>query len=162
MAKEVSQKLKVSDYVFEMNNKDIENVYVTYSFGTLTSWSFKEGKIDKTKYLPVINFELSGVDSENREAWISFELRMDLNMLNECSETPTDISKFTSTSEAYIKRPVEDKADILDFWFPQNKFEDIFHNLSSAYVSKVKENVFIFKLSIPNEVFTYFKVDFNE
>ena len=144
--KEITQKLKVQDYVFEIDGENINSSVVTYTF-----------------YKTLLGLEISGVNNENKEAWIYFELEMNLNDLNKYSKVPTNISEYVSSSESFIKKPNYENSDFLDFDFPKNNFEDMHKNLSSVWISKIKENVFIFKVCIPNEgVFTFFIVDFNE
>ena len=44
----------------------------------------------------------------------------------------------------------------------RNNEEDMYNNLSSAWILKLDENKFLFKFCIPTEnLFTYFEIDFN-
>lgn len=48
-------------------------------------------------------------------------------------------------------------------YLPTNQIEDMFHQITRLYVSKLADNKFIFKLAIPTEkTFTYFKVNFKK
>lgn len=156
------QKLNVCDYVFEIDNNDIMNVEVEYKFFDLTSVSFKDGKKDKTEYLPAILFDISGVDKDNNEAWFSFELDMSLEHLNTYSENPVDITRYLSYAEAFVKKPLMDHSIPLSFYLPTNTTKDIYHNLTSLWVVKKDVNIFIFKLCVPDEnLFAFFEVNFN-
>ena len=42
--KEIKTKLKVDEYVFEIEGKDIYNTYLTYSIGKYESMIYKDGK----------------------------------------------------------------------------------------------------------------------
>lgn len=162
--KEVTKKLKVMDYAFEIDNENIEKVEVTYAFGNMVGTHFKDGKkTDKITHTPYISFELNGTDNKGNTAWISFEINISLDKLNTYTEKPTDITEFLSLSESFLKRPNWDKSGFLDFDIPLGTIEDMKKDLTSLYVSKKKTNVFIFKLSVPSErVFTFFIVDFND
>lgn len=156
------QKLQVSDYVFEIDGKDITKAEVEYEFIKLTSVSFKDGKKDATEYLSVISIDISGVDSNNSEAWFCFELDMSLEQLNTYTDRPTDITEYLSDCEAFIQKPNMDHSRELDFYFPTNTIEDIYHNLTSIWVVKKDVNIFIFKVCVPSDgVFAFFKVNFN-
>jgi len=145
------QKLKVTDYVFEIDGKDISKAEVEYDFIKLTSVSYKNGKKDKVEYLPAISIEVSGIDSNN------------LVQLNSYSNVPTDITKFLSDCEAFIKKPDMNHSRELDLYFPTNTVTDIYHNLTSIWVVKKDVNIFIFKVCIPTDnLFAYFEVNFND
>lgn len=141
------QKLKVSDYVFEIDGKDITKVEVEYEF---------------LKNLPAISIDIKGVDNNNNEAWFCFELGMDLKQLNNYIDKPVEITEFVSDCEAFIKKPNMDHSRELDFYFPTNTVEDIYHNLTSIWVVKKETNIFIFKVCVPSDgLFAFFEVDFN-
>lgn len=156
--KEFTRKLKVDEYVFEIDGKDILSVELKYSFDFIESTIYKDGKkVDIVKE-PAITIELCGKDRDNNDAWICFDLKTDVKYLNTLSSVPSDISFLLHGSESFIKRPLEEFSGFLDFELPKNKEEDIYKNLSSLWISKIRENEFIMKLCVPNEVFTYFKL----
>ena len=141
------QKLKVSDYVFEIDGKDITKAEVEYEF---------------LKNLPAIFIDIKGVDNNNNEAWFCFELEMDLKQLNNYNDKPVEITEFVSDCEAFIKKPNMDHSRELVFYFPTNTVEDIYHNLTSIWVVKKETNIFIFKVCVPSDnLFAFFEVDFN-
>lgn len=157
------QKLKVSEYVFEIDNKDIVGSEVKYEIANLESCALKNGKWEKGQNYPVINIELSGKDSDGRDAWICFEVNMDLEKLNKYTQEPTNIIEYISDCEAFIKRPTKEYSQELDLYFPTNSIDDMHRNLSSIWISKQSKNVFMFKVCVPSDkLFAYFVVDFNK
>lgn len=150
--------MKVSDYVFDIDSKDIKKAEVEYEFIKLTSVSFKDG----IKYLPAISIDLSGIDSNNSEIWFYFELDMNLEQLNTYADTPTNITEYLSDCEVFIQKPNMDHSRKLDLYFPTNTIKDIYHNLTSIWVVKKDINIFIFKVRVPRDsLFTFFEVNFN-
>ena len=160
--KEFTRKLKVDEYVFEMDGKDIFGVELKYSFDFIESTIYKDGKKVDAIQEPAITIELCGKDKDNNEAWIYFDLKTDVKYLNTLSNLPSDISFLLHGSESFIKRPLEKVSGFLDFELPKNTEEDIYKNLSSLWISKISDNEFIMKLCVPNELFTYFKIVFKK
>lgn len=158
--KEIKRKLKVDEYVLEIAGKDIFAAEITYAFDYLESKIYKNGKKCNVIKKPIINIELRGNDKDGNDAWICFEINADINYLNTLTEVPTNISHLLSESESFIKIPLEESSQFLNFDLPTNTEEDIYKNLSSLWVSKIKKNEFIIKLCVPNEVFTFFKIIF--
>lgn len=160
----VSQKLEVSDYVFEIDSHDIIDCTVGYSFTELEVMCY-EIEVRKNKRIPILCLRVGGIDAESgNDAWISFELDFDLDCFNELSEHKiVDITSNLQDSESFMKRPSEDNSKSLYFYFPTGTEDDISRNLSNVFVLKEKENIFFFKVCVPSErIFTYFKVDFNK
>lgn len=160
--KEFTRKLKVDEYVFEIDGKDIFGVELKYSFDFIESTIYKDGKKVDVIQEPAITIELCGKDKDNNEAWIYFDLKTDVKYLNTLSNLPSDISFLLHGSESFIKRPLEKVSGFLDFELPKNTEEDIYKNLSSLWISKISDNEFIMKLCVPNELFTYFKIVFKK
>lgn len=161
LAKEYKRKLKVNEYVLEIDNKDIFDVNVTYTIDKVESIIYKDGKRLDEKLEPVLVIELNGKDKEGNESWISFDLKVDIDYLNTLSQEPTDITHLLLGSESFIKKPNDELSGFLDFDIPINTLDDIYKNLSSLWISKINTNEFIMKLCVPNEVFTYFKIIFD-
>lgn len=155
---EVKQKLRVDEYVFEINGKDIYNANLIYSIYNNESIIFEDGKKKKVIMEPALNIEINGKDKDGNKAWISFEIKVDIAYLNTLSEIPTNITHLLHDSESFVKKPNEQLSEFLYFELPKNNADDIYKNLSSLWVSKIENNVFVFKLSVPNELFTYFKL----
>ena len=158
----MKKKLKVDEYVFEIEGKDIYNTYIIYSVGNYESMIFKNGKKVDTIIKSALSIELNGKDKFDRDAWISFDLDFDIDYFNSLSKIPTDISYLLINSESFIKMPDEDKSMFLDFDLPNNREDDIYKKFSSLWISKIDDNEFIMKLFVPDLVFTYFKIDFKE
>ena len=159
---EIKKKLKVDEYVFEVEGKDIYNTYIIYSVGNYESLIFKNGKKVDTIIKSALSIELSGKDKFGNEAWVYFDLDFDIDYFNSLSRIPTDISYLLINSESFIKIPDEDKSMVLDFDLPNNREDDIYKKFSSLWISKIDDNEFIMKLFVPDLVFTYFKIDFKE
>ena len=157
---EIKTKLKVDEYVFEIEGKDIYNTYLTYSVGKYESMIYKDGKKVDTTVKNGLCIELNGNDRNGFEAWISFDLKFDIDYFNSLSRVPTDISYLLVGSESFIKKPDEERVGFLDFDLPKNDEYDIYKNFSSLWISKIGDNEFIMKLFVPDLVFTYFSIDF--
>lgn len=161
MNKTITKKINIQDYTFEIDNKNITKVSVSYEFGRSEIVSYKNGKRNDISYADEITITLSGVDNDNNEAWISFIIKSNLKELNKYTEIPKDISEVIHTSEAFVKSPKEKTPTFLNFNFANNTLDDIYENLSSVWISKLEKNIFVFKICVPNDVFASFKVDFN-
>ena len=158
--KKEGEVLNFPDYIFEIDGKDIKDARVIYNYGSLERTEFEYGKKTKVTYSPTINLEILGIDDNFNEAYLCFELNLDLETLNSFNNGIEDITKYMLETEAFIKRP-GDKTIFLDFYLPTNKNDDMFHKLTSLYVLKLDNNKFLFKLTVPSKnVFTYFEVNF--
>ena len=108
-----------------------------------------------------MDIELSGINEFGAEASFSTTLEISLKRLNGFSKKPVDISKYVFDSETFLKRP-NNKYTPMRIYFLKNNEEDMYNNLSSAWILKLDENKFLFKFCIPTEnLFTYFEIDFN-
>ena len=155
------KKLKVEDYVFEVKGEDIFDTKLIYETSEMEVCYYEHG-IKKTKIEPLIEIELNGVNSEKKESWISFYLKTDIDYLNSLpKEKIVDCTKLLWSSESFIKEPDEEQSGFLTFRFPENNENDMYRLLTSLWIYKLKENEFIFKLNVPDDVFTYFKIVFN-
>ena len=159
---ENTRKLNVSDYVLEIDNRDIYNCTLKYSINEIEDLYYKDGSVSK-RYNPVINLEIGGMDLDGNEAWISFEINIGLNELNKYSDEPVNIINILSKSEAFVKRPGYENSTFLNFQIPSNTIDDMYKDISSLWISKLDMNKFIFKICVPDEmIFSYFIVDFNK
>ena len=154
----VTRRLKISDYILEIDGKDIVNVELTYSTASGTAIYFKDGKKDRVEEVPELEIELYGTDNEGKEAWISFMIDTDVNYLNSLPNVPTDITNRLTEAENFIKRPNKDSSEFLDFNLPNNNEDDMYKQLTSLSILKLQDNEFILKLCVGYEVFTYFKL----
>lgn len=161
-AEEITQRLAVQDYVLEINQEDIKEVELSYYFDKIKNIDYVDGKKKDISFAPIIGISLSGINSANNKAWISFMINIGLEQLNEFTSVPTDISEFVIDSESFIKYPEFELSEFLNFDFASNNEDDIYKNLSSVWVSKLDKNIFVFKICIPNEVFSFFKINFNK
>lgn len=161
---EVTKKLNVSDYAFELDGRNIIKCYLTYSVDEYENTIHYVDGHEEKEYNSVITFEINGIDlNTEKEAWFSFELNVGLDELNRYSDKPINIIDKIYDGESFIKRPTGENSTFLDFEFPTDTINDIYLNLSSVWVSKLGENKFIFKVCVPSEaLFSYFEVDFNE
>ena len=153
----MQQKLKINEYIFEIKQNNIHNAY---SFDKIQCSNFKDGKKINTNLIDSINFQISGIDENNKEAYLSFLIKTNLKELNKYTNKPIDITNYLVEGELIVKEPPEDLFDFLDFYSSKNTIDDMYNHISNLYVFKICENNFIFKLSIPNEVFLCFKVKF--
>lgn len=156
----MQQKLKINEYIFEIKQNNIHNAYLEYSFDKIQCSNFKDGKKISTNLIDSINFQISGIDENNKEAYLTFLIKTNLKELNKYTNKPIDITNYLVEGELLVKEPPEDLFDFLDFYSSKNTIDDMYNHISNLYVFKICENNFIFKLSIPNEVFLCFKVKF--
>lgn len=156
----MQQKLKINEYILEIKQNNIHNAYLEYSFDKIQCSNFKDGKKINTNLIDSINFQISGIDENNKEAYLSFLIKTNLKELNKYTNKPIDITNYLVEGELIVKEPPEDLFDFLDFYRSKNTIDDMYNHISNLYVFKICENNFIFKLSIPNEVFLCFKVEF--
>ena len=154
------QKLKINEYIFEIKQNNIHNAYLEYSFDKIKCSNFKDGKKINTHLIDSINFQISGIDENNKEAYLTFLIKTNLKELNKYTNKPIDITNYLVEGELIVKEPPEDLFGFLDFYSSKNTIDDMYNHISNLYVFKICENNFIFKLSIPNEVFLCFKVEF--
>lgn len=157
---EIKRKLRVDEYVLEIAGSDIFDVDVIYSLDFLKSSVYEDGEKVDNVCESLISICLNGKDRDGNLAWISFCVNTNISFLNSLSNAPVDVSQYLMESEAFIKRPSDELSGFLEFNLPTNTDQDIYKKLSSFYVLKLKENEFIMKLCIPDEVFTYFKIIF--
>ena len=156
-----TKKLKVDDYLFQIDNEDINKANITYEFMSYEVINYEDGKKEGNKVIPTIKYTLSGENSSGKESWISFIIDLDINKLNELNSELIDITKYINESEAFVKRANDKNPSFINFYLPKNNIDDMYRNTTSLYVYKLKDNSFIFKLSIPTEnIFTSFKIDF--
>lgn len=156
----MQQKLKINEYIFEIKQNNIYNAYLEYSFDKIQCSNFKDGKKINTNLIDSINFQISGIDENNKEAYLSFLIKTNLKELNKYTNKPIDITNYLVEGELLVKEPPENLFGFLDFYRSKNTIDDMYNHISNLYVFKICENNFIFKLSIPNEVFLCFKVKF--
>ena len=160
MKKDSKEILKVEDYVFEIAGEDIFKTELEYKMSELEVVYFEKG-IKKTKIEPLIEFELSGLNKNKKEGWLSFYVKTDIKYLNSIPNNKiVDITNLLWQSEAFVKRPDEDNSDFLTFRYPENNENDMYRLLTSFWVYKLNDNEFVFKLNVPGDVFTYFKIIF--
>lgn len=159
--KEVEEVLNFPDYVFEIDGKDIKDAKLTYYYDSIDTVEFVNGKRGKEFSSPLLCLEISGVDDDNKDTFLRFMLKLDLETLNNFNDGIEDITKYMIETEAFIKRPNEDREGFLELYLPTNKNNDMFHKLTSLYVLKLDKDKFLFKLTVPSEnVFTYFEGNF--
>src|SRR5699024_1325203 len=103
--KEVEEVLNFPDYVFEIDGKDITDAKVTYYYDNMESVEFVDGKRGKEFLSPLLCLEISGVDDNNKDAFVSFMLKLDLETLNNFNNKIEDITKYMLETEAFIKKP---------------------------------------------------------
>lgn len=158
--KEIERNLRVDEYVLEIDKKDIFNVDIIYQINNNEVTIYEDGKKKEEVTKPIIDITLKGQDYNNNEAWISFELDTDINYLNSLKETPTDITNLLLETECFIKKPKDEFPGFLEFNLPENNINDMYRKITTLWISKIKDNEFIVKLTVPDEVFTYFKIIF--
>ena len=160
MEEEKKTKLKVQDYVFEIDGEDIFDTELKYSVSEMEIFYYEKG-IKKSNIQPLIEIELNGLNKSKKEGWVSFYVKTDISYLNSLPNNKiVDITNLLWQTDAFVKRPDEDDSDFLTFRYPDNNENDMYRLLTSLWVYKLKENEFVFKLNVPGDVFTYFKINF--
>ena len=161
---EIKRKLKVSEYAFEIDGRNIINCNLIYSVNEYDKVIRYTGGNEDISKESIISFEISGSDLNTLDnAWFSFELKIGLDELKNFSEIPVNIIDKVYDGECFIKRPNSDNSTFLNFEYPKGTLEDMYLNISSLWVSKLDDNKFIFKVCVPSEgLFCYFPICFDE
>ena len=160
MKNKLKTKLKVQDYVFEIDGEDIFDTELTYTISEREIIFYEKG-IKKSKIDPLIEIELKGLNKSKKEGTLSFYIKTDINYLNSIPNNKiVDITNLLWQTDAFVKRPDEEISDFLTFRYPENNENDMYRLLTSFWVYKLKDNEFVFKLNVPQDVFTYFKIIF--
>jgi len=89
-AREVKQKLKVDEYVLEINNEDIGKAEVTYSFDKIECTKYEAGQKSEVTYEDVIFIDVFGKNKEGLDAGFSFLVTMGLDSLNQYPKEPSN------------------------------------------------------------------------
>lgn len=159
----VKQKLHIYNSAFEIANQDIINLELEYEFDQNYYVKYKEGKKVAEGTQQIICFEIIGTNKELKKAAFEFSIYMGLEEMNRLKSKPVDISKKIHFDGPPLKRPNDEENSFINFDYATDSIRDMFKNLASAYICKKRKNVFIIKVSIPDEnVFVYFEVDFND
>ena len=160
MKNEYKRKLKVEEYVFEVDGEDIFDTELNYRFTEMEIVSYERGK-SCTKIEPLIEIELEGKNKDNKEAWASFDLKTDLDYLNSLpNKKVIDITNILSKRESFLKKPNEEVSGFLNFRFRENNENDMYRLFTSLWIYKIKKNEFVLRLDVPKDLFTYFKLIF--
>ena len=129
----MQQKLKINEYIFEIKQNNIHNAYLEYSFDKIQCSNFKDGKKINTNLIDSINFQISGIDENNKEAYLTFLIKTNLKELNKYTNKPIDITNYLVEGELIVKEPPEDLFDFLDFYSSKNTIDDMY-NLSLIHI----------------------------
>ncbi len=156
-SKPVKLKLKVTDYVFTYQNKDLTNAYLEYSFDQVKNVTYLDGKFAEETFSPLICFELNGVDELFNTITFSFMVHYDEESINKLNENPTKINHHIIDSEMYLSTSYEKTNGPLTV----DLEESMYHDTANFFVAKIKDKKYIFKGSIPSEtIFFWFQIDF--
>ncbi len=75
------EKLVFPNYIFEINDIDISDVYVEYELYDMEITSWKDGKKQEPEIYPQMTIELTG-KYNNQEIYFGFDLKKGLKHLN--------------------------------------------------------------------------------
>lgn len=154
------QKLKVMDYVFVYQGKDLINAYVEYEFGFSEATEFKNGKKSKTYKIPYIDCEISATDGKE-EFSMSFMLQMGLEDFLDLSNKIINVNDKVIEGEMFFFDPYDDSKK--SKWLDPYLKPTMYHPLAEFCVTKVEENKIQFKISLPeDDIFLWFVLDFNK
>lgn len=154
------QKLSITKYNFVYSKEELNNGVLEYSIEEMMRVEYVDGKRNGESYSPVLYFSLSAEDHFFNTFTFSFELNISLEELNTFSKEPSIISKYVVEGETFLNNPYESHCGGPMFLSLEERIDS---DNPRFLVSKIEENKFIFKVSIPEEIFfCWFKVDFNE
>ena len=136
-------KLRIQDYVFEYQKKDLKNAFIKLKYGQSVSIPF--GTItEKT------TFEFTAYDNDDTEYYLEFTINMSKKELEQLNTNLKDISnKVLGT--VFLRNSKDNKTELLDFL--SSDTESRYSIPSFCWVSKDPQNenkVFI-KLLMPND-----------
>jgi hypothetical protein len=156
------EKLVFPNYIFEINDIDISDVYVEYELYDMEITSWKDGKKQEPEIYPQMTIELTG-KYNNQEIYFGFDLKKGLKHLNRFKKDEmVEISDLVVEGETFMVN-LEGKTTSVFLNRPTNTKEDMYKEITNFYVLKLKKNHFLFKVQIPTErVFAYFEVHFKE
>lgn len=153
----ITKKLNVMDYIFRYKGEDLGNCKVEYYFDKMTVTNYKEGSYD----VSLLNIFISASDKLTSNYTFEYAIKMSLDELNKLSDKPNNINEYIYQGETYFSNPYTEDMDsmFIDLYLK----ESMYYDQSNFYVSKLEDNKFIFKVSIPEEyIFMWFIIDFNE
>ena len=158
--KTFKEKLKFPNYIFEINDIDIADVYVEYTYFDYEVTRWKNGKKQPPEVTPEISIDVSG-SYEDKNVSFGIELKKDLKYLNSLKENKMiEISDIIDRGETFIN-DLEGASRFLYINFPTNTEEDMYKEISHFYLLKKADNHFLFKIEIPTErLFAYFEIKF--
>lgn len=153
------QKLKVMDYIFCYQGKDLTNAFVEYEFGFSEVTEFKDGKKSKTYKIPYIDCEISATDG-TEEFSISFMLRMGLEDLLNLPEEIINVNDKVIEGEMFFFDPYDKSKK--SRWLDPHLKPTMYHPLAEFCTQKVKENKIQLKVSLPeDDIFLLFALELN-
>lgn len=157
--KPMKYKLKVTDYIFTYQNKDLKDAYLEYYFDSVMNVTYQDGKRVGETYSPLINFELSGTDDLFNVISFSFMVHFREEELKKLTDKPTKINKNIIESETYLTTSYEESNGPLDIYLN----ESMYHDTANFFVAKLEDKKYVFKGSVPSEsIFFWFTIDFHE
>ena len=160
--KTFKEKLKFPNYIFEIDDKDISDVYVEYTLYDLEKTRWENGKKQEPDITPQICIDVTGTYNE-KEVYFGLELRKGLDYLNKLKiDEVTEISDIVDDGETFMI-DLEGNNRSVFMNFPTYTKADMYKEITNFYVLKIKKNHFLFKIQIPTErIFAYFEIEFKE
>lgn len=155
----IRKKLKVTDYIFTYQNKDLKDAYLEYYFDQIKNVTYQDGKRVEETFSPLICFELSGTDDLFNTISFSFMVHYNKEDLEKLNENPTKINKNIIESEVVLNTSYEKASGPLDIYLNESMYQDT----ANFFAAKLGDKKFIIKGSIPSEsIFFWFIIDFQE
>ena len=152
------KKLKIMDYVFCYKGIDLSNATIKYWFDKIQYIEYENGKRKNEEFSPVINFSISADDETKKTYSFDFMVNMDVSMLNEMSDKPTNINKYIIQGETFFW-DAHTNLQVPEFMSFELE-ENIYQFTPNFSVQKLNHNQFAFKIQYQN-LFIWFHIDFN-
>lgn len=149
--------LKVYDYVFTYQNKDLNHAKLEYYFDSVMHVEYIDGKRNGETYKNLIDFSISAEDEFFNTFTFCFALEIELEQLKSLPmNTPININEYILPGEVSFYNPYKEK------WYPFHLYleEDGYHEITNFFVTKIEENKFVFKVQASEiGVFFWFHVE---
>lgn len=158
--KPVIQKLRIMDYVFCYKGIDLNNASIDYYFDKIQYVEFEYDNGEKINenesFSPIINFSISAEDKNKKVYSFDFMVNINVDMLNEMPNKPTNINELVIEGEVFFTDPYVGKIEQLDIY----NEEYIYQFTPSFWVQKIANKKFVFKIQF-QDFFIWFHIDFN-
>ena len=156
----IQKKLNICDYVFSYKNHNLKDGEIIYYFDKMEHVEYENGKRKSSTFLPIMVLEILATDESNQKISIMISLNMNIQILNKLSSKITKINENVVECEIFLHNSYFDNTAKQIYFDTET---DKYSNPAFCWASKIEENKFLIKMSIPEEnVFLWLHIDLNE